>query len=83
MQALDAILPVGVEPFVGFGEQPSYPVERVAFATAMSQCLVLDAASDLVQTLVGQSDHVKRVGDLASVGQYLVVGACQIVCVRV
>ncbi len=73
-EGLAASKPVGVEPFVGFGEPPSYPVERVAFSSAMSQRFVLDAAADFVETLVGHSDHVKRVGNLASVGQYLVVG---------
>jgi hypothetical protein len=60
-----------VEPFVGTGQQPAAPVERIVLAAAMTHGLV-DAATDLVELGVGQPQEMKRVGDLDGVGQHRV-----------
>ncbi len=53
-----------VESF-GTGEHdPPYPVQRIVFAAAMSEGLVLHPASRLVQAPVGDLHHMERVGDL-------------------
>ena len=48
-------------------EQPSYPIERVVFAAAVTQGVVLDPAPCLVNCVVAQTDHMERVSDLPSV----------------
>src|SRR5690606_23730181 len=45
-----------VEPFVGLGQQPAGPVERIVLAAPVAEGLVLDAAADLVEALVRQLD---------------------------
>ena len=49
------------EPFTGFGQQSPGPVERVVFAAAVAQGLVLDCAAGLIQAQVGVFDQVERV----------------------
>lgn len=54
---------VVAEPF-GAGEQgPADPVQRVAGEPAVAQRVLLDAAADLIDDLVGQPHDVERVHD--------------------
>ena len=62
--------PLGVEPFVGLGQQPPTSVEGIVLAASMAQGLVLDPPADLVDPLVGQLHQMERVGDLDRVGQH-------------
>ena len=55
------------EPFMSRNEQPSYPIERVVFAAAVTQGVVSDPAPCLVNCVVAQTDHMERVSDLPSV----------------
>jgi hypothetical protein len=48
-QLLGAAL--GVEPFIGLGQQPATPVEGIVLATPMAQGLVLDPPTDLIDPL--------------------------------
>jgi hypothetical protein len=57
------------ESFIGSGQQPPRPVERVVFAATMPEGLILDPASDPVETLVGEVDEMERISDLDRVGQ--------------
>ncbi len=57
------------EPFMSRNEQPPHPIERVLFAAAMPQGVVLDPAAHLVDAVVAQTDHMKRISDLPSVWQ--------------
>ena len=57
------------ETFMSRNEQPSYPIERVVFAATVAQGVVLDPAARLVDAVVAQTDHMKRVSDLPSVWQ--------------
>ena len=43
-EAFGTIFTAGVEPFLGHGQQPSHPGERIAFSTSMTQRLVLNTA---------------------------------------
>ena len=58
---------VFAEPFMSRNEQPSYPIERVVFAAAVTQGVVLDPAPCLVNAVVAQTDHMERVSDLPGV----------------
>jgi hypothetical protein len=59
-----------VEAFVGLGQQPPAPVERIALTAPMPDRLVLDPPAALIQLGVGQLAHVERVGHLHRVGQH-------------
>jgi hypothetical protein len=63
-----------VEAFVGAGEQPAGPVERIVLVAPVAEGLVLDPAANLIETLVGQLDQVERVRDLGRPGQHGVEG---------
>ena len=60
--------------FVGCGEEPAYPIQRVGFAAPVPEGFVLDPATDFVEPLVGEADHMEWVCDLPRVGQDPVVG---------
>ncbi len=62
-----------VEAFVGLGQQPPVPVERVALVAPVPERLVLDTSTALVELAVGVFDHVERIGDLADVTEGVVV----------
>ena len=68
------LLAAGVESFAGQGEEFAYPVQVVAFPSAVSEGFFLHAAAHPVQAQVGQPDDVERVGDLNGLGQRLVIG---------
>ena len=61
-----------VESFIGFGQQPSAPIERVVFAAPMTARLVLHAAAALVEFVVREFHNVERIRDLDSVRQHRV-----------
>ena len=73
-QTLEALVASAVEPFLGHGQQASYPVERARFASSVSQCLVLYPTSHQVNAAVGKPHYMERVGHLTGMGQHLVVG---------
>ena len=58
-----AVMTALVEAFVAGEQELSDPIERIGFATAMAQRLVLDAPAHLVDAAVGDSHDMKRVGD--------------------
>jgi hypothetical protein len=49
---------VAVEAFIGPGEQPAGPVERIVLAASMPHGVVLDPAAALIQLLVGDANHI-------------------------
>src|SRR5690606_19917042 len=61
-----------VEAFVSSGEEPAGPVERVVLAAPMTEGLVLDPSTDLVETLVRELAHMERIRDLGGVGEHRV-----------
>ena len=52
-----------VEAFVAGEQELANPIERVSFAAAMSERLVLDPPAHLVDAAVGDAHHMERVGD--------------------
>src|SRR5208283_1738260 len=58
-----AVMTPLVEAFVTGEQELADPIERVSFAAAMAQRLVLDAPAHLVDATVGDSHDMKRVGD--------------------
>jgi hypothetical protein len=63
---------VVVEAFVGFGQQPSAPIQRVVFAVPMPDRFVLDAAAALIELVVREFHDMERVCDLDRVGHHRV-----------
>lgn len=60
------------KPFVSHDQQPSYAVERIGLAAAMTEGLLLNATADLVELVAGQLRQVERIDNLGRVGQLLV-----------
>ncbi len=58
-----AVMTALVEALVAGEQELSDPIERVGFAASMAERLVLDAPAHLVDAAVGDSHHMKRVGD--------------------
>ena len=59
----DAFMAALVEAFVAGEQELADPIERIGLSTAMAERLVLDAPAHLVDAAVGDSDHVKGIGD--------------------
>ena len=59
-----------VETFMGLGQQPPGPIQRIVLAAPTPQRLVLDPATALIDLRVRQLHEVERVGDLGGVGQH-------------
>ena len=60
------------ESFARHGEKSTRPVEGIVLMAAVSEDLVLNATTALVDLLVGELHYMKRVRDLAGPGQRLV-----------
>ena len=63
---------VNAEALAGHHQPASAAVERIVLVAAMTEGLVLYSASALVQRLVGELDHMERIGDLDCVGEHRV-----------
>ena len=57
---------------MSLGEQPPAPVERIVFVAAMTESVLLGAATHLVESGVRELDDVERVRDLDRVRQRVV-----------
>ena len=67
-QAAEFGVGVFAEPFLSRNEQPPRPIERVVFAAAVAEGVVLGSTPCLVEAVVGETDHMKRISDLTSLG---------------
>ena len=68
-KALKSLLAFNGHAFFGEQHELAAFVERVALAAAMTERFVLDPSPALIQPAIGELDHVKRISDLAGVGQ--------------
>ena len=59
-----------VEAFVGLGEQPPGPVQRIGFVTPMAESVVLHPASAFVELGVRQLHEMERISDLDRSGEH-------------
>lgn len=59
-----------VESFVGLGEQPPGPVQRIRFVTPMAERVVLHPASALIELGVRQLHEMERISDLDRGGEH-------------
>lgn len=63
---------LGREPLAGDREPPTGPVERIILAASVTERLVLDASSALIEGPVRQLDNMERVRNLGGVGEHRV-----------
>ena len=59
----DAVMTPLVEAFIASEQELANPIERVGFAAAMAERLVLDAPAHLVDAAVGDAHHVEGISD--------------------
>ena len=63
-EATEPCLATVADAFGCGGEEPPYPIQRIAFSASVPEGFVLDPAPDFVEPLVSQPDDMERVCDL-------------------